>query len=33
MATPRADSLHPATGTDSSHTGRGMEAAKDLPNT
>ena len=29
MATPRADSLHPATGTDSSHTGRGMEAAKD----
>jgi hypothetical protein len=29
MATPRADSLHPATGTDSSHTGGGMEAAKD----
>jgi hypothetical protein len=29
MASPRADSLHPATGTDSSHTGSGMKAAKD----
>jgi hypothetical protein len=29
MASPRADLLHPATGTDSSHTGRGMEAAKE----
>ena len=27
MASPRADSLHPATGTDSSHTGSGMKAA------
>lgn len=29
MATLRADSLHPATGTDSSHTGSGMKAAKE----
>ena len=29
MASPRADSLHPATGTDSSHTGSGMKAAKE----
>ena len=29
MASPRADSLHPATGTDSSHTSSGMKAAKD----
>jgi hypothetical protein len=29
MASPRSDSLHPATGTDSSHTGSGMKAAKE----
>jgi hypothetical protein len=29
MASLRADSLHPATGPDSSHTGSGMKAAKD----
>ena len=31
MASPRAGSLHPATGTDSSNTGSGMKAAKENP--
>jgi hypothetical protein len=31
MASPRADSLHPATGTDSSHTASGIKVAKEKP--